>query len=90
MLASLEDSLPFEILRRKSAVFYCKTMVSQSIMHFDTRSNSCGQTLNPYNLFLSAGGSSESEAAPIAYGSPLGFGTDIGGSVRQPCAVTSL
>lgn len=60
-------------------------------MHLDTRSKPFGQTVNPYNLALSAGGSSGGEAALISGGgSALGIGTDIGGSVRQPCAATGL
>lgn len=59
--------------------------------HLSTCSNLHGQTLNPWNLHLSPGGSSGGEAASVAAGgSVLGIGTDIGGSVRQPAAVTGL
>lgn len=45
----------------------------------------CGDVPNPLNTALSAGGSSGGEAALLAFrGSPLGFGTDVGGSVRWP------
>ena len=50
-----------------------------------------GRTSNPYNRQLTAGGSSGGEGALLAlYGSPLGVGTDIGGSVRIPCAMNGL
>jgi Asp-tRNA(Asn)/Glu-tRNA(Gln) amidotransferase A subunit family amidase len=40
-------------------------------------------TWNPKNRHLAAGGSSGGEGALIALkGSPVGFGTDIGGSIR--------
>ncbi len=57
----------------------------------ETKNNIWGETCNPYNKNLSAGGSSGGEAALIAMkGSPLGFGTEIGGSLRHPAAWTNL
>lgn len=53
-----------------------------------------GRTNNPYNLAYSPCGSSSGEAAIIAAGgSPLGLGSDSGGSIRQPahaCGVAGL
>jgi amidase len=53
-----------------------------------------GRTNNPYNLAYSPTGSSSGEAALIAAGgSPLGLGSDSGGSIRQPahaCGVCGL
>ncbi len=50
-----------------------------------------GRTNNPYNLSLSPGGSSGGESAIIAAGgSPLGFGSDAGGSVRFPASCCGL
>jgi amidase len=44
-----------------------------------------GRTNNPYGLERTAGGSSGGEAAAIAAGlSPLGLGSDSGGSIRGP------
>ncbi|KAJ1949631.1 Fatty-acid amide hydrolase 2, partial [Linderina macrospora] len=44
-----------------------------------------GRTLNPYNLSLTPGGSSSGEGALIGSGaSPIGIGTDIGGSLVIP------
>lgn len=49
------------------------------------------RTANPFNRNLGPGGSSGGEAALIAsYGSPLGVGTDIGGSLRIPASATGL
>ena len=73
------DGILCQILRDQGAVFYCRTTMPQSVMHLDTRSSVYGQTLNPLNLALSAGGSSGGEAALVAArGSVLGVGTDIG------------
>lgn len=78
------------ILRRAGAVFFCKTIQPQSIMHLESVSI-YGRVLNPYNINLSAGGSSGGEAALIAMnGSPLGVGTDIGGSIRCPSAFCGI
>ena len=50
-----------------------------------------GTTSNAYDTRRTAGGSSGGEGALIAArGSPLGIGTDIGGSVRIPCHFCGL
>ena len=53
-----------------------------------------GRTNNPYNPRYSPAGSSSGEAAIVAAGgSPLGLGSDSGGSIRQPahcCGVAGL
>ncbi|ETS85588.1 hypothetical protein PFICI_03613 [Pestalotiopsis fici W106-1] len=79
-----EDCHMISILREAGAVFYCKTMQPQALMHLETVSLA-GRTLNPHNILLSAGGSTGGEGALVAMrGSVLGIGTDIGGSVRGP------
>lgn len=48
-----------------------------------TWNNIAGTAYNPNNRLMSTGGSSGGEGALIAMrGSPLGIGTDIGGSIR--------
>lgn len=50
-----------------------------------------GRTTNPYNGEYTCGGSSGGEGALIAMdGSPLGIGTDIGGSLRIPAAYCGI
>lgn len=50
-----------------------------------------GRTNNPYNLGYSPSGSSSGEAAIIAAGgSPLGLGSDSGGSIRTPAHACGL
>lgn len=50
-----------------------------------------GRTNNPYNLAYSPSGSSSGEAALIAAGgSPLGLGSDSGGSIRTPTHACGL
>ncbi|KAF4415245.1 hypothetical protein F53441_14649 [Fusarium austroafricanum] len=85
-----EDSDMVAILRSLGAVFYCKTNQPQAIMHLETDSL-WGRSLNPFNINLSAGGSTGGEAALIAMkGSVLGIGTDIGGSIRGPAAFCGI
>ncbi|KAJ5495774.1 Acetamidase [Penicillium diatomitis] len=78
-------------LRALGAVLYCKTSVPCTLMSPETVNNIIGYTWNPKNRLLSAGGSSGGEGALIALrGSPIGFGTDIGGSVRIPAGFNYL
>ena len=66
-------------LLHAGAIVIAKTTMPQTVMHLDTTNNLYGQTLNPYNLALSPGGSSGGESAMVACGaSMLGLGTDIG------------
>ncbi|KAK7214007.1 hypothetical protein V2G26_021185 [Clonostachys chloroleuca] len=85
-----EDCQMIAILRKAGAVFYCKTVQPQSLMHLESDSI-YGRVLNPYNINLSAGGSTGGEAALIAMrGSVLGVGTDIGGSIRAPASFCGI
>ena len=78
-------------LRGMGAVLYCKTSVPHTLMAGETVNNITGYTWNPKNRHLSCGGSSGGEGALISLkGSPVGFGTDIGGSIRIPAAFNGL
>lgn len=78
-------------LRALGAVLYCKTSVPMSLMTGETANNIIGYTWNPKNRLLSAGGSSGGEGALIALrGSPVGIGSDIGGSIRIPSSFNGL
>jgi fatty acid amide hydrolase len=73
-------------LRRAGAILLGKTNVPQLGMIHETDNPLYGRTNNPANLERTTGGSTGGEAAIIAAGgSPLGLGTDAGGSIRQPC-----
>lgn len=78
-------------LRNLGAVLYCKTSVPHTLMTGETVNNIIGYTWNPKNRNLACGGSSGGEGALIGLkGSPVGFGTDIGGSIRIPAAFNGL
>jgi amidase len=65
------------------AIPFCKTSLPHTVMSMETWNNIVGFTYNPNNRLMSCGGSSGGEGALIAMrGSPLGVGTDIGGSIR--------
>lgn len=77
----------FTLLEAAGAVFFARTTEPQTLMQLETNSNLFGETLNPNNTSLTAGGSSGGEGALLGlHGSCLGIGTDIGGSVRSPAA----
>lgn len=85
-----KDTLLVTILRDLGAVFYVKTNVPVAMMMAETANNIWGECRNPLHKDLSPGGSSGGEGALIAmYGSPLGVGTDIGGSIRIPAGMSS-
>ncbi|KAK5113263.1 hypothetical protein LTR62_003600 [Meristemomyces frigidus] len=78
-------------LRSLGATLYCKTAVPHTLMCGETVNNIIGYAWNPKNRNLSPGGSSGGEGALIgARGSPVGFGTDIGGSIRIPAGFNGL
>lgn len=78
-------------LRELGAVLYVKTSVPQTLISGETFNNFIGYTNNPQNRHLAAGGSSGGEGALIALkGSPVGFGTDIAGSVRMPASANGI
>lgn len=80
-----------DILEGLGAVKYCKTNVPTAMMIAESVNNTFGRTVNPLNRNLTSGGSSGGESALIAFGgSPLGVGTDIGGSLRIPAACTGI
>ncbi len=83
-----------EPLREAGCVFLGKSNVSQLLIFHESVNPFFGRTLNPHNPERTPGGSSGGEAAAIAaYGSPVGLGTDIGGSIRVPahfCGIAGL
>jgi fatty acid amide hydrolase len=79
------DALLVSELRRQGAIVLGKTNVPQLLLAQETENALFGVTCNPWNLERVPGGSSGGEAAAVASGmSPLGIGTDIGGSIRIP------
>lgn len=85
------DSVLVEVLKRQGAIPFVKTNVPQSLLNYDCSNPIYGQTLNPHNLKKTCGGSSGGEGALIGGGgSVLGFGSDIGGSIRIPSSFCGI
>src|SRR6185295_893342 len=88
------DAVPLRRLRDAGAILVGKTNVPEVCAHWDTYNDLFGATANPHDVTRSAGGSSGGEAAALASAmTPLGLGSDYGGSIRCPahfCGVLGL
>lgn len=74
-------------LKSLGAIIIGRTNVPQALVAMDSSNPVYGTTQNPWSARHVAGGSSGGEASAVAsFMSPLGLGTDLGGSLRFPAA----
>src|SRR5882672_7770204 len=89
-----QDATVVARMRAAGAIMIGKTNCPPGGIGDDSANSMHGGTRNPYNLQRSPGGSSSGEAAIIAAGgSPIGIGSDSGGSIRLPahfCGIAAL
>jgi amidase len=82
-----QDALVVERLRAAGAIVIGKTNTPEFAFGPNTVNSVFGATRNPWNLALTAGGSSGGSAAALATGMcPLAEGTDLSGSLRGPAS----
>ena len=80
-----EDCPMISCIKGSGLIPFMKTSIPQAGFSFEAYSNIWGRCLNPWNEKKTPGGSSSGEAASVAARvSPLGFGNDMGGSLRIP------
>lgn len=72
-------------LKKAGAIVLGVSNVSELCMWMESSNKVWGRTNNPYDAERTAGGSSGGEGALVGAGaSPLGLGSDVGGSIRMP------
>jgi aspartyl-tRNA(Asn)/glutamyl-tRNA(Gln) amidotransferase subunit A len=83
------DATIVERLADAGAVVLGKTNMDEFAMGSSNETSYYGPVRNPWNLEYSPGGSSGGSAAAVAARlAPAATGTDTGGSIRQPAALT--
>src|ERR1700744_5301817 len=86
-----QDALVIERMRRAGVITIGKTNVPEFGAGSHTFNPLVGATRNPYDQSKSAGGSSGGTAAALACGMhPLGDGSDMGGSLRNPASFCNV
>ncbi len=86
-----EDAISVERLKKAGGILLGKTNTPEFAHDINTTNKIFGTTRNPWNINVTAGGSSGGSGAAVAAAmAPLAIGTDLGGSIRIPCSFNNL
>lgn len=84
-VVATKDATVVARMRAAGAIPMGVTNISELCMWFETQNKVWGRTNNAYDAGRTAGGSSGGEGAVVGSGaSPIGIGSDVGGSIRMP------